>query len=301
MRYPQTGSRPIKGSSRYRRHYEVAYSLVLVAYFSYCVGQTLYDMPKNYYSRIGVQRLRVDEDLKSCFKTLVRQYHPDKAPNSDPQVFLEIKQAYEILDSEKLRVAYEIFGESVIIDYSQSSLKSKNIKSASLHDFFDSAFLSWSIYNLGSLGILIFLYITSSNPGNFWRILGLSLCATVELYSITRPAYVLTIDRSIKVYGYQRFLGAFSVNEKMKIFKCIIINLSIVLTQFLSLKNPPSKTQNQEITEISRRIHDLATGPLKDIGQRSTREVRMFAKDDESMQQNLKNAIGKVMNQIEAD
>ncbi len=68
---------------------------------------------RDYYEVLGVNRNATEKDLKSSFRKLALQYHPDKNP--DPAAsdkFKEISEAYEILSSPEKRAAYDRYGHA---------------------------------------------------------------------------------------------------------------------------------------------------------------------------------------------
>jgi len=68
---------------------------------------------RDYYEVLGVSRNASEEELKSAFRKLARQYHPDvsEEPNAEEK-FKEINEAYAILSDSEKRAAYDRFGHS---------------------------------------------------------------------------------------------------------------------------------------------------------------------------------------------
>lgn len=68
---------------------------------------------RDYYEVLGVTRTATAEDLKSAFRRLARQYHPDvnKEPAAEEQ-FKEINEAYAILSDPDKRAAYDRYGHA---------------------------------------------------------------------------------------------------------------------------------------------------------------------------------------------
>jgi len=66
-------------------------------------------MAKNHYETLGVSKTATQDEIKSAYRKLVKQYHPDLHPN-DPKCaekFKEINEAHEILSDEKKRKQYD--------------------------------------------------------------------------------------------------------------------------------------------------------------------------------------------------
>lgn len=53
----------------------------------------------NAYKILGLSKEATFEEVKSQFKNLSKLYHPDTKPNSDPEQFIRIKEAYDVLKS----------------------------------------------------------------------------------------------------------------------------------------------------------------------------------------------------------
>ncbi len=70
-------------------------------------------MPRDYYETLGVPRTATADDLKSAFRRLARQYHPDvsQEPNAEER-FKEINEAYAVLSDPDKRSAYDRFGHA---------------------------------------------------------------------------------------------------------------------------------------------------------------------------------------------
>ena len=68
----------------------------------------------DYYEILGVNRDASDADIKSAFRKLAKQYHPDLHPNDKEaeKKFKDINEAYEVLSDEKKRAQYDQFGHA---------------------------------------------------------------------------------------------------------------------------------------------------------------------------------------------
>jgi curved DNA-binding protein len=67
---------------------------------------------KDYYKILGVDKNATEKEIKSAFRKLARQYHPDVNPD-DPQAeahFKEINEAYEVLGDPEKRAKYDQLG-----------------------------------------------------------------------------------------------------------------------------------------------------------------------------------------------
>ena len=68
----------------------------------------------DYYETLGVDRDAGGSDLKSAYRRLAKEYHPDRNPdNAEAEAkFKEISEAYEILSDEQKRAAYDQMGHA---------------------------------------------------------------------------------------------------------------------------------------------------------------------------------------------
>lgn len=68
---------------------------------------------RDYYEILGVPRTASDDDLKSAFRQLARQYHPDVSSHPEAEEkFKEINEAYAILSDANKRAAYDRYGHA---------------------------------------------------------------------------------------------------------------------------------------------------------------------------------------------
>src|SRR5437667_11817996 len=69
---------------------------------------------RDYYEVLGVNRSATDQDLKSAYRRLAHQHHPDKNP-ADPHAeerFKEAAEAYAVLSDPEQRQRYDRFGHA---------------------------------------------------------------------------------------------------------------------------------------------------------------------------------------------
>ena len=68
---------------------------------------------KDYYEVLGVGRNASQDEMKSAFRRLARQYHPDVSKAADAEErFKEINEAYAVLSDDDKRAAYDRFGHA---------------------------------------------------------------------------------------------------------------------------------------------------------------------------------------------
>lgn len=60
------------------------------------------------YGVLGVKRAAAQDEIKSAFRKLARQWHPDYCKEPDAaEMFMKIKDAYDLLSSDRMRARYD--------------------------------------------------------------------------------------------------------------------------------------------------------------------------------------------------
>ena len=69
---------------------------------------------KDYYKILGVERKASADDIRSAYRKLAMQYHPDKNPGDKKaeDKFKEINEAYQVLSDEQKRARYDQLGSA---------------------------------------------------------------------------------------------------------------------------------------------------------------------------------------------
>lgn len=68
---------------------------------------------KDYYQTLGVSKGATEAELKSAYRKLAREYHPDvnKTPEADKK-FKEVSEAYQVLSDPQKRQTYDQYGSA---------------------------------------------------------------------------------------------------------------------------------------------------------------------------------------------
>src|SRR5882757_10360326 len=69
---------------------------------------------RDYYEILGVARGSTAEDLKTAYRKLAMECHPDRNPgdHTSEHKFKELSEAYEVLKDGQKRAAYDRFGHA---------------------------------------------------------------------------------------------------------------------------------------------------------------------------------------------
>ena len=67
----------------------------------------------DYYAVLGVTRESSEDEIRSAYRKLARQYHPDVNTADEASVrFREVTEAYEVLADPQRRQRYDMFGST---------------------------------------------------------------------------------------------------------------------------------------------------------------------------------------------
>ena len=68
----------------------------------------------DFYKVLGVERESSDDDIKSAYRRLAMQYHPDRNGGSkeSEERFKEITESYDVLRDSQRRAIYDRYGEA---------------------------------------------------------------------------------------------------------------------------------------------------------------------------------------------
>ena len=68
----------------------------------------------DYYEVLGVSREATDQELKSAYRKLAMQHHPDRNPgdHTAEERFKEASEAYQVLSDADKRAAYDRYGHA---------------------------------------------------------------------------------------------------------------------------------------------------------------------------------------------
>src|SRR5258707_12120566 len=81
---------------------------------SLLITETMAINKRDYYEVLGVVRTATEQDLKSAYRRLAHQYHPDKNQGDagSEEKFKEAAEAYAVLSDPEQRQRYDRFGHA---------------------------------------------------------------------------------------------------------------------------------------------------------------------------------------------
>lgn len=87
------------------------------------------DLPKgvDFYEILGVDKLATQDEIRSAYKRVIRESHPDVNPSADAaDRFIQAQEAFRWLSDPQQREVYDgvggKFGEDALYDYSDEPI-----------------------------------------------------------------------------------------------------------------------------------------------------------------------------------
>jgi len=97
---------------------------------------------QDYYDTLGVSKSATDSELKSAYRKLAKQHHPDANPGDEAAEakFKEISEAYAVLSDGDKRAAYDQYGHAAFDPSSGGGGGFYGNVNFDMHDIFNSFF-----------------------------------------------------------------------------------------------------------------------------------------------------------------
>jgi molecular chaperone DnaJ len=97
---------------------------------------------QDYYELLGVDRGADEKVLKSAFRKLAMQYHPDRNPGDEvaERKFKEVGEAYDVLKDPERRAAYDRYGHAAFEQGSAGPGGGAGFDGGAFSDIFDDLF-----------------------------------------------------------------------------------------------------------------------------------------------------------------
>ncbi|KAI9925702.1 hypothetical protein ASPWEDRAFT_158097 [Aspergillus wentii DTO 134E9] len=246
--------RPQPPSPRYAKHRRRIFIFVVTSYLLYTLYETFYQVrvAGDFYRVLGVSPLADDKVIKSRFRRLAAQHHPDKVVSGNgvpyagsENYFVYLKLAQDTLLDPAKRFAYDRFGPEILTWNNKKTMQ----------DFFFAAFQSIIPQYLAGFTTVIFLNFTWwSNWGRYWRFFTFAALITLELALTTHPL-ALFMPASYLPPALQSILGI-STHSTFYLLPFQILTLarraSVTLHIFISQLTPPEATKSSSVPAAER-------------------------------------------------
>lgn len=141
---------------------------------------------KDYYSILKIVRSASSIEIKTAYRNLSKQFHPDvnKAPNASA-IFIEIKEAYEVLIDETRRIHY-----NQLLDYASHQQNQQIYNTPKISVFYcdnaefsvgDVVTFTWEVFDADVVELRPFGKVTNAGTKKI-RITDVSANLLVELF-----------------------------------------------------------------------------------------------------------------------
>ncbi|KAL2009336.1 hypothetical protein VTN00DRAFT_7530 [Thermoascus crustaceus] len=178
--------KPQPGSPRYARHRRRIFIFVVTSYLLYTLYETFYQVrvAGDFYRLLGVSPLADDKTIKSRFRRLAAQHHPDKvhgdgASAGSDAFFVYLKLAHDTLLDPVKRFAYDRFGPEIL----QMGDRQKTMQ-----DYLYAAIYRMIPQYVGGFLMIMFMnFVWWPQWGRYWRFYTFAALITLELALITHP------------------------------------------------------------------------------------------------------------------
>lgn len=187
-------AKPQPGTPRHAEHRRRIHILVVSLYLLYTIYEADHDLRRagSFYSDLGLLPSATDKEIKSRFRRLAAQFHPDKVSNDNDGsaafFFMRLKAAQETLVDPARRFAYDRLGPDVVSWTRCTTVRDYVLQGLqNLLPFYGATGAVMGL--LGWMGYLEW--------GRTWRWLTFSAMFIFEVHVVTRPRHPVVLARFI--------------------------------------------------------------------------------------------------------
>ncbi|KAL1961867.1 hypothetical protein VTN77DRAFT_991 [Rasamsonia byssochlamydoides] len=235
---------PQPGSPRYAKHRRRIFIFVVTTYLLYTLYESFYQVRAagDFYRLLGVSPFADERTIKSRFRRLAAQHHPDKVsqqvngeglPSGGADAFfVYLKLAQDTLLDPARRFAYDRFGPDVTEWRDRQTMQ----------DFLYGALTQmFPQYVAGLVMIMLLNWFLWAPWGRYWRFYTFAALVTLELALMTQPLAVF-VPASYLPSGLRSFLQISADPPSFYLLPFQIISLarrvSITIHIFISQVTP---------------------------------------------------------------
>ncbi|TLD21225.1 hypothetical protein PspLS_09169 [Pyricularia sp. CBS 133598] len=178
--------KPQPGTARYAEHRRRIHILVVSLYLLYTIYEADYELRRegSFYSDLGLLPSATEKEIKSRFRRLAAQFHPDKVSgDSDGTAalfFMRLKTAQETLVNPARRFAYDRLGPDVV----------SWTRCTTIRDFVSQGLQNLVPFYGATAAFMWFLgWMGYLEWGRTWRWLTFSAMFLFEVHVVTRPRH----------------------------------------------------------------------------------------------------------------
>ncbi|KAJ5698198.1 hypothetical protein N7462_000203 [Penicillium macrosclerotiorum] len=176
---------PAKNSERHQRDRRIIFALVISSYLLYTLYESVYQIQKigDFYRVLGVSPLVDERTLKSTYRRIARDYHPDRlGPGASDANFVVLQRIKDTLSDPVRRFAYDRFGPD-ILDWGEQQTMLDYLKVSLTRGIFK--------YVGGFVVMVVFSWIWFPSWGRFWRLYTFAALLALEVTLVTQAQPII--------------------------------------------------------------------------------------------------------------
>jgi hypothetical protein len=298
---------PKPNSLKHKKNYKICYTIVIVIYFLYCLGQSIYSLEESYYSKIGLKRGCSKSEFKKKSRQLMLMHHPDKSSSGNTNQYHDLKKMAEVLETPNLCNIYEKFGNSGVETVFQVSSKKHFANNNEVRmEYIHATLFEWLTFYAGSALVLLFLTFTQkSDSGRYWRFISLLCLGAYESFLYFNDFTTLDSIFSNSKLDFYRPVSIFSfifsripIYQRIQILRQLFVYSGLAISQLGPLWFPAKIDLFNDKKALIQEIENIQNRLIPEIYEESkfvfSSAFEPF-EDNEEMKTLLKRQMGQVV------
>ncbi|WP_284700082.1 DnaJ domain-containing protein [Mycoplasmopsis cynos] len=138
---------------------------------------------RDYYEILGVNKNATEKEIKTAYRSLAKQYHPDKLKDgTSDQKMKELNEAYEILSNSEKRNIYDKYGRDAAEMVEQALAGLMLVVSKVFNVVLEGLKISLKIFSEGSVQVVEKVHTTNRKEEMMKKLLKLfPLCKVFKV------------------------------------------------------------------------------------------------------------------------